>query len=152
MAGKEDLPMPCKETCAMDRRMRFVLEAEADDCVMSELCDQYGVSRTTGYNWLERYRSEGIGGLKDRSRAPLQHGRARPNELVERVLALRERYPRWGAKKLRVKLAQFCPSEELPAASTIGEWLCKEGLTQARRRRRRAPPYAQPFAAAAAGH
>lgn len=142
--------MPWKETCAMDQRMRFVLEAGEEDCVMSELCERFGISRTAGYKWLERYRAEGIDGLKDRGRAPQQHGRARPGDLVEQVLALRERYPRWGAKKLRVKLAQYCPSEELPAASTIGEWLRKEGLTHARRRRRRTPPYEQPFAAALA--
>jgi len=146
MVGREDLPMPWKETCAMEQRMRFVLEAVAEDCVMSELCERYGISRTAGYKWVDRYRSEGIDGLKDRARAPLQHGRARPRDLVEQVLALRERYPRWGPKKLRVKLAQLCPSEDLPARSTIGEWLRKEGLAHARRRRRRTPPYEQPFA------
>src|SRR6185295_10194824 len=119
MVGREDLPMPWKETCAMEQRMRFVLEAGAEDCVMSELCERFGISRTAGYKWLERYRAEGIDGLKDRGRAPLQHGRARPHDLVERVLALRERYPRWGAKKLRFKLAEYCPPEELPARSTI---------------------------------
>jgi putative transposase len=149
MVGREDLPMPWKETCAMDERMRFVVAASEDDCVMTELCEQFGISRTTGYKWLERYLREGIDGLKDRSRAPLQHGLARPQALVDGVLALRERYPRWGAKKLRVKLAPWCPPDErLPAASTVGEWLRQEGLTQPRRRRRRTPAYDQPFAAA----
>jgi putative transposase len=152
MVGREDLPMPWKETCAMEQRMRFVLEAGAEDCVMSELCERFGISRTAGYKWLERYRAEGIDGLKDRARAPLQHGRSRPRELVERVLALHERYPYWGPKKLRIKLAKYCPAEDLPARSTIGEWLRKEGLTGARRRRRRTPPYEQPFAAVTAAN
>jgi transposase InsO family protein len=146
MVGREDLPMPWKETCAMEQRIRFVLEAGSEDCVMSELCERFGISRTVGYKWRDRFRSEGIDGLKDRPRAPLQHGRARARDLVEQVLALRERYPRWGPKKLRVKLAQLCPAEDLPATSTIGEWLRKEGLAHARRRRRRTPPYEQPFA------
>ena len=103
MVGREDLPMPWKETCAVEQRIRFVLEASSEDCVMSELCDRFGVSRTTGYTWLGRYRAEGIDGLKDRARAPLHHGRSRPRELVEQVLALRERYPTWGSKKLRKK-------------------------------------------------
>ena len=142
--------MPWKETCAMEERMRFVLEASAEDCVMSELCARFGVSRTTGYTWLDRYRAEGIDGLKDRARAPLQHGRSRPRELVQQVLALRERYPTWGSKKLRKKLGASFEAEDLPARSTIDEWLRKEGLTHARRRRRRTPPYEQPFAAVAA--
>jgi transposase InsO family protein len=150
MVGREDLPMPWKETCAMEERMRFVLEASAEDCVMSELCKRYGISRTLGYKWRDRYRAEGIDGLKDRSRAPLQHGRSRPREFIERVLALHERYPRWGPKKLRFKLSEYCLPDELPASSTIGEWLRKEGLTHGRRRRRRTPPYELPFAAVTA--
>ncbi len=142
--------MPWKETCAVEQRIRFVLEASSEDCVMSELCDRFGVSRTTGYTWLGRYRAEGIDGLKDRARAPLHHGRSRPRELVEQVLALRERYPTWGSKKLRKKLEASFEAEDLPARSTIDEWLRKEGLTHARRRRRRTPPYEQPFAAVAA--
>ena len=51
-----------------------------------------------------------------------------------------------------MKLAQLHPSEELPAASTIGEWLRKEGLTRPRRRRRSTPPYGQPFATVTAAN
>ncbi len=152
MVGREGLPMPWKETCAMDERMRFVVAAIEDDCVMAELCERFGISRTTGYKWVERYRAAGPDGLKDRSRAPLQHGLARPPELVALVLGLRERYPHWGPKKLRVKLAQLNPAQALPAVSTIGEWLRQEGLTQLRRRRRRTPPYGQPFAAVTAAN
>ena len=117
--------MPWKETCAVEQRIRFVLEASSEDCVMSELCDRFGVSRTTGYTWLDRYRAEGIDGLKDRARAPLHHGRSRPRELVEQVLALRERYPTWGSKKLRKKLEASFEAEDLPARSTIDECLRK---------------------------
>src|SRR5271169_380956 len=69
--------MPWSETCAMDERMRFVVAASEDDAVMSELCAEFGISRQTGYKVLARYRDEGVEGLKDRSRAPLSHGRAR---------------------------------------------------------------------------
>lgn len=142
--------MPWKETCAMDERMRFVVAADDGESTMSEVCERFGISRTTGYTWLGRYRVEGLDGLKDRSRAPHCHGRSRGRDLVERVLALRERYPYWGPRKLLVKLAEQVAEDELPAASTIGEWLKQEGLTRARRRRRRTPAYSQPFAAATA--
>ena len=62
----------------MDERMRFVIAANEDGSVMTELCERFGISRTIGYKWLERYQAEGIDGLKDRSRAPLQHGLAHP--------------------------------------------------------------------------
>lgn len=139
--------MPWRETWAMDERMRFVLAASEDEAVMSEVCAEFGISRQTGYKWLGRYRAEGALGLQERSRAPLQHGRAHPDELVEAVLALRERHPTWGAKKLRRKLGDRSPAHARLGLSTIGDWLRKEGVT-APRRRRRCPPYAAPLAEA----
>jgi transposase InsO family protein len=131
----------------MDERMRFVVAASEDEAVMSEICAEFGVSRQTGYKWLARYRLEGVDGLKERSRAPLSHGRSRAEAVVSAALALRERYPTWGPKKLRKKLAERLPGVEPPARSTIGDWLRKEGMTQARRLRRRCPPSASPFVA-----
>ena len=93
--------MPLREICAMDERMRFVTAAIEDEAVMSEVCVEFGISRQTGYKWLQRYRAEGLEGLKDRSRAPIRPGRAREEELVAAALGLRERHPTWGPKKLR---------------------------------------------------
>jgi len=140
--------MPWRETCAMDERMRFVVAASEDEAVMSEVCTEFGISRQTGYKWLGRYRAEGAEGLKERSRAPIWHGRARDEELVAAALALRERHPTWGPKKLRRTLADRLPEVAPPARSTIGDWLRKEGLTQSRRPRKRCPPFSSPFLAA----
>jgi putative transposase len=140
--------MPWSETCAMDERMRFVVAASEDEAVMSEVCAEFGISRQTGYKWLARYAAEGAEGLKERSRAPIRHGRARDEDLVAAALALRERHPTWGPKKLRRTLADRLPEVAPPARSTIGDWLRKEGLTQSRRPRKRCPPFSSPFLAA----
>ena len=139
--------MPWKETCVMEERMQFVLAAKKEGSVMSQLCAEAGISRQTGYTLLRRYESEGVEGLKERSRAPHQHGRSREAELVDDVLALRAHYG-WGAKKLRHKLGELHAGIELPAASTIGDWLAKRGLTHRRRHRAKCPAYSQPFTAA----
>jgi transposase InsO family protein len=68
------------------------------------------------------------------------------------VLELRERWPRWGPKKLRVKLGERHPELAVPAASTIGEWLRRAGLVGRSRRRRHCPVYTQPFAAVTAAN
>jgi len=139
--------MPWRETCTMEERLRFVLAAKEEGAVMARLCAQYGISRQTGYERLHRYAAEGIAGLKDRSRAPHHHGRSREAELIADVVALREHYG-WGAKKLRKKLGELRPDIALPAVSTIGDWLAKEGLTVKRRRRPSSTPSSQPLAAA----
>jgi transposase InsO family protein len=54
----------------------------------------------------------------------------------------------WGPRKLKAKLEQKWPQSVWPAASTVGEMVAREGLTVARKKRRRVPPYTAPFAAA----
>ena len=136
----------------MDERMQFIARVLAGEDEMTALCREYGISRKTGYKWLARYRCEGAAGLAERSHAPLQHGQAHDVAVVQAVLGLRERWPRWGPKKLRVKLAEYHPELAVPAVSTIGDWLRREGLAGRSRRRRRCPAYTQPFATVTAAN
>ena len=144
--------MPWRETCHMDERTQFIAQVLAGEDEMAALCREYGISRKTGYKWLGRYRCEGAAGLADRPHAPLQHGQARDVSVVQAVLDLRERWPYWGPKKLRAKFAELHPELAVPAASTIGDWLRREGLVARARRRRRCPAYTQPFAAVTAAN
>ncbi len=138
--------MPWRETCAMEERLKLLLEWDGGDISVSELCRHYGISRKTGYKWLHRYRSEGAGGLSDRSRAPLHHPQAMGAAVEAAVLEVRLRYPSWGAKKIRAHLERQQPDSRWPAVSSIGELLRRAGLTVPRRRRLRAPPRTAPFA------
>jgi len=89
-------------------------------------------------------------GSRDHSHAPAQHGQMHDVGVVQAVQGLRERWG-WVPKKLRVELGQLHPELPIPAASTIGDWLRREGLVGRSRRRRRCPAYAQPFAAVNGG-
>ena len=62
--------MPWMETCSMKEKMRFVMARERGVYGMSELCERYGISRKTGYKWMNRFNQEGLEGLEDRSRRP----------------------------------------------------------------------------------
>jgi len=139
--------MPWMETCAVDQRMRFVLECLRGEYSMAAVCRVFGISRRVGYKWLRRYGLEGVDGLKDRNRAPRRH----PNEILPSiegaVLAARRKHPTWGPKKLRVLLERSDPQTPWPACSTIGEILIRHGLTVPRKRRHRTPPQTGPFRA-----
>lgn len=132
--------MPWRESCAMDERMRFIVDWRLDEWTMTELCERYEISRKTGYKWLARYSSEGAAGLMERRRAPLAHGRATAEHLVEAIVGLRRERPSWGPRKIVAKLAAGQPEADWPAASTAGEILKRAGLVGGRRVRRRAPP------------
>ena len=53
--------MAWKRTDPMEERIRFVMETRSGVFRMSELSERYGVSRKTGYKWLQRYREGGLG-------------------------------------------------------------------------------------------
>ena len=128
--------MPWKETCAVDEKMSFVAECLRGDMPMAALCEDYGISRKTGYKWLDRYREHGPAGLEDRSRAPHRHGRSMAPAVAEAIVALRRERPHWGPRKLRAMLMRSRPDVVWPAASTMGDLLRAEGLVRSRRRRR----------------
>ena len=62
--------MPWRETSPMEQRLEFIREYETELFTMTELAAQYGITRKTGYKWLERYAAEGPLGLCERSRRP----------------------------------------------------------------------------------
>jgi len=44
-----------------DQRVRFVVAAHRGEKYFQELCAEFGISRPTGYEWLRRYQTAGIG-------------------------------------------------------------------------------------------
>jgi len=70
-------------------------------------CRYFGISPQTFYRWKGRYNPHNLRTLEERSRRPrrVRQPMASP-ELIEAVLALRERYPRWGKDKLVVLLRE----------------------------------------------
>jgi putative transposase len=140
--------MPWKASSVMDERTRFVLEHERKLYTMTELCEIYDIARETGYYWLRRYQQGGLEALQDRDRAPERHPNQMPEGTEAAVLELRRAHMRWGPRKLKRVLEREAPQRPWPAASTIGALLAREGLVIARKKRRRAPPYTEPFASA----
>ena len=67
-----------------------------------------------------------------------------PAAIEERIIALRQRHPLWGPRKLVVTLQKQDPEQRWPAESTVGEILKRHGLTQERRVRRKTPGYEGP--------
>lgn len=129
----------------MEERFRFIEDYKQNEASVAELCRRYGVSRKTGYKWLERYEVDGLDGLRDQSRAPRNHPNEVLPEVAEAIVALRRQYPLWGPEKLRARLARDVPEILWPASSTIGELLKRRGMTVSPKHRRRAGPSLNPL-------
>lgn len=130
--------MPWLQTNPMDERIRFIAARDGGLFSVSELADRFGISRQTGYKWLDRYEAGGIEGLADRSHAPHRCPHRISAEVADALLDLRREHPRWGPKTLLGRLARLRPELHLPASSTVGDLLKRAGLVQPRRRRAKA--------------
>jgi transposase InsO family protein len=89
-----------------EQRVRFVVAASREECSVSALCAEFGISRATGHLWLKRYRSGGVTAVAEQSRRPLSSPRRTAAEIEARVLVLRRERPDWGARKLAVLLGR----------------------------------------------
>jgi len=138
--------MPWKVSSVMQEKLRFVFEYELGERSMTELCQRYEIARETGYVWLRRYRSAGMDGLEERSRAVHRHSNQTAEEIERMILELREAHMRWGPRKLKRILERDEPGRSWPAASSIGTLLKREGLVVGRKKRMRTAPYSEPLA------
>ena len=131
--------MPWKVSSVMEERLRFVarlLEGES----MSETCRVFGVSRKTGYKILNRYKSEGLDALCDRSRRPVRYANQLPVAVERMIVDLKREKPHWGARKIRELLVRRLAGDvRIPAKSTVHAVLDRHGLVKrAKKRRKRA--------------
>src|SRR5262245_6884594 len=117
----------------MDERIALIVDCLRGELSMSELCRKYEISRKTGYKWVGRFRNGGKGELADQSRAPLTHPNAIADEIAALLVEARKRHPTWGPRKLLFEIKRKYPQLELPASSTAGEILKRQGLIRARR-------------------
>jgi transposase InsO family protein len=124
------------ETMPVEQRTQFIDDVHEGFYTMTELCARYGISRKTGYKWLERFTEEGRRGLADRSRAPHSCPHRIADDVAERICDARKKHPDWGPAKLLNWLALRYPAVEWPAVSTAGDLLMRRGLVTKRRRRR----------------
>lgn len=129
--------MPWRETSPMNEKTQFIADYLRDVFTITELCEHYGISRKTGYKWIDRYPRDGPAGLEEQPRRP----HAYPHKTVDRIETLiveaRQRHPSWGARKLLTFLSRKYPRENWPASSTIHDVLKRHGLVRPQRRSRK---------------
>jgi len=127
--------MPWKTMDRQQQRVEFVVAASRKEKSFRELCQEFGISRPTGYLWVERYREGGLGGIGEGSRRPRHSPQRSGGEAERRVVELRRQYPDWGARKLQWLLAQRGVAL---AVSTVHRILLRHELVRVEDRHRQA--------------
>jgi transposase InsO family protein len=108
----------------MEERREFVRQALLEGVNRRELCQAFEISAQTGYKWLRRWQA-GDEQLAERSRRPHESPTRSSAELEAQVLAARDAYPAWGARKLRRWLEDR--GVVVPSASTVHAILRRHG-------------------------
>ena len=144
--------MPWLECSPVDLRIQFVAEWRIGVFTMTELCAQYGISRKTGYKWIDRSEHSGHSGLADRSRRPHQSPRATPAAVINAIVAVRHRHPTWGARKVLAWLRRHDAARVWPGRTTVADVLARAGLTRERPRHPRVAYPAAPLAVVSAAN
>jgi len=137
--------MPWKASRVVDERIKFIAEVLKGEKTIKDLCLLFGISRKTGYKWIERYETSGPTGVEDLSRRPRSCAHETPEEIVNQILELRYKHPTWGARKLKASLEQAKGDIDWPAPSTITAVLRRAGLVHVRKIKRRVTPSTSPL-------
>lgn len=129
--------MPFREIGRVEQRVGLLCDYDTGVWTVSELCRAYGVSRETFYVLRARRASGDPAWFCERSHAAVSCPHRTASAVAEAVVATKRRFPRFGPKKVKAWLDRMEPGTAWPAASTIGDLLKREGLVEARSRRRR---------------
>lgn len=137
--------MPWKTESTMDQKVQLIADWLTNQFAKTDLSQKYQVSRPTIDKWLQRYRQEGLDGLKERSCVPKSCPQQTSDAIINMIVAQKCKNLKRGPKKVIAHLQRHYPHIAWPAPSTAGEWLKKYDLVRPKKRRYRVAPYTQPF-------
>ena len=92
--------MPWKEVSVVNLRKEFVDLARNSENI-TRLCKNFGISRKTGYKWLERFENSGQTGLENLSRRPVHSPGRISTGIEDAIIRAREKHQAWGGRKIR---------------------------------------------------
>lgn len=121
----------------MEQKKAFILRAFDRNENFSQLCKEFGITTKTGYKWKERFLTDGMPGLEEKSRRPNSHANQLTEEVVCRIIKIRTTKPNWGAPKIHKVYERENIGSYLPSPSSVERVLRKSGLTAKRKRTRK---------------
>ena len=110
--------MPWKDKTVEELRKEFAEAAEQSEN-FSALCREFGITRATGYKWLNRYRDEEP--MSNRSRRPNNTPNKTPETIEQKIIEMRMEHPGWGAKKIKNVLENR--GTDMPCTKTVNNIL-----------------------------
>ena len=118
--------MPWNTKNVVQLRREFVALAKMRGISFSAICLRFGISRKTGYKWIQREANRGAEALENQRPKPCRRRNQIPVAMEQQVLSVRKEHPSWGPRKLRRRLKNLGVTG-LASTSAIGRLLRREG-------------------------
>ena len=132
--------MPWIQTTAMEEKIEFIRLWQSQKHTVKDLCDSFGISRTTAYKYIKQFEQRGYEGLLERSRKPHRYHNQTPEYIEREIVKLKKKYKLWGARKIRKLLMNKVPIDKIPCTVTVHSILRRNGLVKPKKRVRRVKP------------
>lgn len=116
--------MPWMERRVKMLREEFIVRSMEEGRNLSALCDEFGISRKTGYKWIKRYQEDRC--LENRSRRPWRTSSKTDEKIENLILEIRKERPAWGALKIQTYLSN--KGYQMPCARTVNNILKRKGM------------------------
>jgi transposase InsO family protein len=94
---------------------------------VARTCRHFGISRQAFYRWKRRYDALGVTGLADRPSRPQRSPKATPQDVVSKILYLRQTY-HFGPGKIADYLRRF--HQQSLAVSSVHRILVRHGMNR----------------------
>ena len=115
--------MPWESKTVEELRKEFVLAAKSSNN-FSSVCREFGITRKTGYKWIDRF--DNGESLENKSRKPNTTSNKTPIEIENKILDLRNENPGWGARTIK-QVLENQGNKNIPCAKTINNVLNRYG-------------------------
>ena len=132
--------MPWKNVSTMEQKIEFITLWESNNYSFSALCREFKISRTAGYNIINKYKEYGPSCIADNSRAPFNQPNRTSTEIEQAIVKLRKKHKNWGARKFAELLKSEFNEDVIPSVTTINNILGRNGLIEPRKRIKRVKP------------
>jgi len=128
--------MSWKETNKVEQRQEFINRMMSEKTSFSKLCEEFDISRKTGYKWRQRFEEGGYRALQDESKKPHKNAQEVEEDDIIRIMQLKGVHKDWGPKKIKAILEGEYRETDVPSVSSIYRILSKAGLVEKKRKKR----------------
>lgn len=119
----------------MKEKADFIKTWQSGDYTVTELCNAFNISRTTGHKLIKKFKKNGIKCFYTKNKKPLSCPHKTPPNVEKAIVNFKLKHKNWGAKKIKILLSEKFKQQLIPSVTTINNILNRNNLVKKRKKR-----------------